>query len=211
MVVEIKNGSFCADGKVVFQHLNLVVSGGEMVALTGTPGCGKTALLRVLLGFCHLTDGFATIDGTLVTTASSPTFRQMTAYVPQGIEHLSQLFQPQTMSMPDAVPCSVLATDCWATSPASVMKFSDCSFPVEQPLSPSDTVRMIRNTLVADDKQLVLADMPTDALPDEQMAAVAVMLRRQAEAGKSVIVATSDHRLLSLCDRIVTINETKED
>ena len=47
--------------------VDLAIYKGEMFALVGASGCGKTTLLRMLAGFVTPTDGCITIDGTDMT------------------------------------------------------------------------------------------------------------------------------------------------
>src|ERR1700719_1294447 len=44
-------------------NVNLGIFKGEMFALVGASGCGKTTLLRMLAGFAHPTSGRILIDG----------------------------------------------------------------------------------------------------------------------------------------------------
>ena len=62
-VLELKNltkrfGSFTAVDK-----MNLTVADGEMVALLGESGCGKTTTLRMIAGFTQPEEGEVVIDG----------------------------------------------------------------------------------------------------------------------------------------------------
>src|SRR5580700_10133219 len=45
------------------RHIDLVVTGGEMVALLGPSGCGKSTLLRIVAGFITQTEGRVLFDG----------------------------------------------------------------------------------------------------------------------------------------------------
>jgi putrescine transport system ATP-binding protein len=44
-------------------NVSLTIYKGEMFALVGSSGCGKTTLLRMLAGFAHPTNGTISIDG----------------------------------------------------------------------------------------------------------------------------------------------------
>jgi len=48
--------------------LSLTVSDGEMVALLGESGCGKTTTLRMIAGFTEVNAGTVTIDGAVVNS-----------------------------------------------------------------------------------------------------------------------------------------------
>ncbi len=64
---------------------SLTVDDGQLVCLTGLPKTGKTTLLRAILGFIPVDDGFISIDGELLTPQSAPYFRKQMAYVPQRL------------------------------------------------------------------------------------------------------------------------------
>jgi putrescine transport system ATP-binding protein len=49
-------------------NVNLTIFKGEMFALVGASGCGKTTLLRMLAGFAELTSGRICIDGVDMST-----------------------------------------------------------------------------------------------------------------------------------------------
>jgi ABC-type Fe3+/spermidine/putrescine transport system ATPase subunit len=48
--------------------LSLTVADGEMVALLGESGCGKTTTLRMIAGFTEVNAGTVTIDGTVMNS-----------------------------------------------------------------------------------------------------------------------------------------------
>ena len=52
------------------KHLDLSVNDGEIVALLGSSGCGKTSTLRMIAGFEVVTEGTITLGGRRVETLS---------------------------------------------------------------------------------------------------------------------------------------------
>jgi len=88
IAIRLQNVSFSyKNGHTVLLGVNLHASPGEIVALIGPSGQGKTTILRVLLGLVNLKDSVAEIspDGdpsmTLPIGAST---RGLFTYVPQG-------------------------------------------------------------------------------------------------------------------------------
>lgn len=87
-IVNIENMSFTyKNGSKVFDKVSMKASSGEIIALVGPSGEGKTTMLRVLLGLVNITEGDAYITS-LVDSKNrvniSPSTRKFIAYVPQG-------------------------------------------------------------------------------------------------------------------------------
>lgn len=61
---------------VVLQDINLTVHRGEILAIIGGSGCGKTTLLRHLVGLRPPTRGRVTIGGHDITSGDEQTFEQ---------------------------------------------------------------------------------------------------------------------------------------
>ncbi|MGK0550937.1 multidrug efflux ABC transporter subunit EfrB [Enterococcus faecalis] len=63
--VEFENVSFSYDpAKPLIRNLNFKVEAGQMVAIVGPTGAGKTTLINLLMRFYDVTDGAIKIDGT---------------------------------------------------------------------------------------------------------------------------------------------------
>ena len=65
------------------QGFNLNVGAGEIVALTGENGAGKTTIIRLLLGFYFSQKGAVTLDGTDIRQINVQDLRRQIGYVPQ--------------------------------------------------------------------------------------------------------------------------------
>ena len=49
-IIELKNISKSFDGEKVLDNINLDIYDNEFITLLGSSGCGKTTLLKALLG-----------------------------------------------------------------------------------------------------------------------------------------------------------------
>jgi len=68
------------------QDVDLALSAGELVALAGPNGCGKTTLVRALLGLLPVQRGSITLDGRPIATWRRAELAQTVALVPQREE-----------------------------------------------------------------------------------------------------------------------------
>lgn len=83
--IEFRNISFCyGDGEpFIIRNLNLVIPAGECIAITGSSGCGKTTLMKLLLGLLDPTEGDILIDGVKLSQMGSANFRSVIGTVMQ--------------------------------------------------------------------------------------------------------------------------------
>lgn len=83
--VELRDVSFAYDGaEPVLENIDFSARNGELVALTGASGEGKTTIVRIILGLVSPSKGEAKLvsrDGELTLSAAT---RKAFAYVPQG-------------------------------------------------------------------------------------------------------------------------------
>lgn len=84
--IEADSLSFSYSDREVFDNISFKIKRGEIVALTGRSGVGKTTLFRLLLGLLETDGGSLTINGDEKIT---PAHRSLFALVPQGSMILS--------------------------------------------------------------------------------------------------------------------------
>ncbi|MBE6726798.1 MAG: NHLP bacteriocin export ABC transporter permease/ATPase subunit [Ruminococcaceae bacterium] len=83
--VEIDHVSFrySADGPYILNDLSLKIRSGEYVAVVGKTGCGKSTLVRLLLGFEKPETGAVFYDGKNIETLDLPSLRRKIGTVMQ--------------------------------------------------------------------------------------------------------------------------------
>ncbi|MBX2833054.1 MAG: ATP-binding cassette domain-containing protein [Rhodospirillales bacterium] len=82
--IELLNVGFGhADGRKVFDNLDLVIEAGDSVAITGDNGTGKTTLLWLLMGALRPDRGEILLDGKKPADYTAGSTRRQIAYLPQ--------------------------------------------------------------------------------------------------------------------------------
>lgn len=82
--IKFENVSFgYVDDSTVLQNINLAVKAGEMIALVGPTGAGKTTIANLLTRFYDVKEGRITIDGSDIKTISRKSLRNIMALVLQ--------------------------------------------------------------------------------------------------------------------------------
>lgn len=86
--IEFRDVSFAYpdSGQAVLKHINLKVNQGEMVAVMGATGCGKTSLMNLIPRFYDVTSGTVLVDGIDVREYRQKALREKIAVVLQKSE-----------------------------------------------------------------------------------------------------------------------------
>ena len=84
-MMQINNYHVSYGQSEILHGMNLDIKPGEIVAVTGRNGMGKTTLMKSIMGITPSHKGTITFDGNDITTM--PTYERVrngVAYVPQG-------------------------------------------------------------------------------------------------------------------------------
>lgn len=77
--------SYSKDGKKVLDKLNLTINKGEIVALVGPSGGGKTTIAGLIPRFYDVTEGAVTVDGIDVRDVTMNSLRKNIGMVQQDV------------------------------------------------------------------------------------------------------------------------------
>ena len=101
--IELNNISFryTDDGPWIIDHLNLKIPRGQYLAIVGTTGCGKTTLMRLMMGFETPKSGAVYYDGKDIQKLDQKSLRQQIGVVMQNGKLFSgDIFSNITISAP---------------------------------------------------------------------------------------------------------------
>ena len=176
-MIEVKNVSKRFGDHVVFENASFVFRPGVVYCLTGTNGCGKTVLLKMICGAYRPDEGEIILDrsqrfGVIIETPQ---------FWPQmnGIETLRYLASFRHEIGAEEIEAWLRLMDLWKYRHRKVGKYS---LGMRQRLA-------IAQALM-EDPGIILMDEPTNALDDASVALFRELMSKEKEKGKTMILAT---------------------
>jgi ABC-type sugar transport system ATPase subunit len=198
--------------------VSLTVAGGEIVALFGLVGSGRSELLETVFGLHAPTAGEIRLDGVATRLASARDgARRGLALVPEERQRQGLLFNlgvcdnlviPRQTIRGDVL---VHRGDERATADALVrdwrIKTPDTDVTPDR-LSGGNQQKVVLARWLATSPRVLLLDEPTKGVDVGAKFEIHELIRRQAASGMAVLVASSDlPEVLALADRIVVMRE----
>ena len=195
-MLEFKDATIKVGEWILPMRLSFIARDGEVTCVMGPEASGKTTLIRTLMGFLPVNEGFVSVDGELLTIHSSHAFRQMMAYLPQQIQLLAHQLRVPEPEEPEAEEFAV-----WNDLMSAANEES-----TPEPLNAEEILMLAEQTLKeAADKPIVIADEPTAFLTPELTMRMMELLRKQAEAGKTVLVTTRKPQVADYADQVIQL------
>jgi energy-coupling factor transport system ATP-binding protein len=189
--------------KPVFDIPELDIPTGEIVAVTGTNGAGKSTFLRCLCGMERRCKATLKVGSEVWNNKSR---RRKIYMVMQDVNH--QLF---TDSVLEEVMISQKTED--RESALKILESLDLAeYAGRHPLSLSggQKQRVAIASAIASERSIILFDEPTSGLDHEHMLQVSELLKRLKEAGRTVIIVTHDVELIeNACTYIINFEKLK--
>lgn len=205
--------SYAVEAKrlVVLRDLELSVRKGEMVAIMGASGVGKSTLLHVLGGLDTIDSGTVRVGEHNITSMSDD------ARVAYRNRHIGFVFQfhhllPEFSAWENAAMplriARVSAADAKPKAEALLRRVGLGERLEHRPgmMSGGEQQRVAVSRALVMQPSLLLADEPTGDLDETTADALHVLLREMhQEFGLTAIIATHNPRLAAQCDRVLRL------
>ena len=202
------------DARDVLRALSLEVARGEIVALMGPSGVGKTTALRAVAALQPfdegqiVVDGFALAPGPLAPESRLVPLRRRVGLVFQGhalFEHLTAL-DNVTLALRHVLRRSRSEADAVATTLLDSLGVGGRARAWPSQLSGGEAQRIAIARALAPDPALLLMDEPTAALDPARRSALGTTLRALCAQGRGLLIATHDAEFArAYADRVVTL------
>src|SRR5215472_9698940 len=197
----------------ILRGLDLEVNAGEMVAIVGASGVGKSTLLHVLGGLDHPDDGVVTIGEanlTLMPDANRVAFRNRHVGFVFQFHHLLPEFSAiENAEMPMRIARLPLG-EARPRAEALLRRVGLGDRLTHRPgmLSGGEQQRVAVARALVMRPTVLLADEPTGDLDEATAEALHGLLREMhRDFGLTSIIATHNPRLAAACDRVLRLQE----
>nr|WP_246617048.1 ABC transporter ATP-binding protein [Sphingomonas yunnanensis] len=195
----------------MFHSLDLQVAAGELVAIIGESGVGKSTLLNILAGLDDADAGSVSIGGTVLgsldETARTRLRRERVGFVFQAFHILPYLTLLQNVALPLALtsPDGAAAKAC-AAEMLSAVGLADRGEGYARDLSGGELQRVAIARALVHRPALILADEPTGNLdPDTATRVLALFAGAVREHGAAGVMVTHSDASAAVADRVLTL------
>ncbi len=193
----------------ILRGIDLDIARGEVVALLGPSGSGKSSLMAVLSGLERASGGSLTVAGADFTNLDEDGLasarRGRIGIVLQAFHLLPTMTAAENVAtpmelaaMPDASPRAVAELE------AVGLGHRTGHYPTQ--LSGGEQQRVAIARATAPRPDLIFADEPTgnlDAATGEEI--INLLFARRAETGATLLIITHDASLAARCERVLTM------
>ena len=201
-------------GEIALQDVSLAIDPGELLALVGPSGAGKTSTLRLLQGLVRPTSGRLWIDGVPVHRAWAFRIRRLRRRVGvvfqdyrllanrSALDNVAFALQVSDLSVPRSEARHRAADQLKLVGLGRRMK----ALPEE--LSGGQQQRMAIARALVTSPRMLLADEPTASLDEVNAKRILQLFKEISNRGTTVVIATHDPTLLSgLGARVVRLSK----
>ena len=197
---------------VALSHASLTVARGELVAVMGPSGSGKSSLLNLAGGLDRATSGRVVVEGVDVASLDAKGLaalrRRSIGFVFQDLNLIPSLTAAENIGLPlELDGWSVRRARSQALDALDRLKLRELADRYPDQMSGGQQQRVAIARALVGERTLVLADEPTGALDSHTGEGVLKILRQRCDAGAAGLLVTHEARHAAWADRVVFLRD----
>jgi len=199
---------------VALDRVNVNLSKGEFLAITGKSGCGKSTLINIIGGLDSPDQGRVMINGENISTMND---RRLTLYRRDRVGIIFQFFNllpilnlQENIALPHLLREGSNPPRDKIENLLHEMDLYERRNHYPHELSGGEMQRVAICRALINDPDIILADEPTGNLDSASGKQVLDILRRLRDGqGKTVILVTHSHEGAAMADRVIRMSDGK--
>lgn len=192
--------------------VDLVVAGGEFVAIMGPSGCGKSTLLNLVAGLETADEGRINLAGEPLDDLGEDELARMRRRHVGIVFQFFNLLEGMTVLENVALPAIIAGRTRRAAETRSrdlldLLGIADKASTTPATLSGGQRQRLAIARALANDPTVLLADEPTGSLDSEGSREVLELLRRLHTGGQTILMVTHNPEMAVAASRVVCMRD----
>ncbi|MEM9203376.1 MAG: ABC transporter ATP-binding protein [Actinomycetota bacterium] len=196
--------------------IDLDVAAGELVAVTGRSGSGKSSMLNVAGGLVDATGGVVSVEGADLAARNrrqkAALRRRQIGVVFQDLNLLPTLTAAENVSLPlELDGMGIREARQAALTALADVDVGDLADRYPDEMSGGQRQRIAVARGFVGGRRLLLADEPTGALDEVTAEAVMRLLRQRCNDGAAVLLVTHESSQAAWADRVIRLRDGRID
>ena len=211
VALELKNISKRFGDKYANKNVDLTLERGEILAILGENGSGKTSMVNMIAGIYYPDEGEIFVDGKpVVITSPKDAFKYKIGMIHQHFKLVDVFSASQNIVLgikeEGRYKLSEVEDKVYEISKKYGFHINPKKKVHEMSVSEKQTVEIMKVLYRGAD--ILILDEPTAVLTPQEIDKLFAVLRRMREDGKSIIIITHKmHEVLSLSDRVAVMRK----